>query len=267
MLKRLFGRAKSTEPSEPSVHGRPPAVPRGIRMFVVGDLHGRLDLLLGIEELIRADLRDSGRTRDAFVVHLGDFVDRGYDSRKVIDHLLAGRGEGPTQILLAGNHDVWLREFAGGDAVHPDQAASWMRFGGDATLLSYGVKLDLRQPETERLITACEQLQERFPAEHAEFLARLEPACGFGDYFFCHAGIRPEVPLEQQTEADLLWIREPFLSWGGDCGKIIVHGHTVEDAPVVRRNRIGIDTGACWTGRLTCLVLDGTERRFLRTGR
>jgi serine/threonine protein phosphatase 1 len=142
MLKRLFGRARSTEPLEPSVHGRPPAVPRGIRMFVVGDLHGRLDLLLGIEELIRADLRDSGRSRDAFVVHLGDFVDRGYDSRKVIDHLLAGRGDGPTQILLAGNHDVWLREFAGGDAVHPDQAASWMRFGGDATLLSYGVKLD-----------------------------------------------------------------------------------------------------------------------------
>jgi serine/threonine protein phosphatase 1 len=267
MLKRLFGRARSTLPVEPLVRGRPPALPRGLRVFVVGDVHGRLDLLLAMEELIRADLRASGCGREAFVVHLGDFVDRGYDSRKVIDHLLASGGGGPTQVLLVGNHDVWLREFAAGGAIETEQAASWMRFGGDATLLSYGVKLDLRQPEPERLIAACEQLQRRLPAEHAEFLDRLEPACGLGDYFFCHAGIRPDVPLDQQTEADLLWIREPFLSWGGDCGKIIVHGHTVEEAPVIRSNRIGIDTGACWTGRLTCLVLDGTERRFLQTGR
>jgi serine/threonine protein phosphatase 1 len=174
---------------------------------------------------------------------------------------------GPSQVLLLGNHDLWLREFAAGGDTYGDQAASWIRFGGDATLLSYGVKLDLRQREPERYDEARILLQRRFPAEHAAFLDRLELAFGMGDYFFCHAGIRPDVPLERQIEGDLLWIREPFLSWDGDCGKIIVHGHTVDEAPVIRGNRIGIDTGACWTGRLTCLVLEGTSFRFLSTGR
>lgn len=267
MLKRLFGRARPTVPVEPSVRGEPPAVPRGVRAYAVGDVHGRLDLLLAMEEMIRADLRESGRGLDSIVIHLGDFVDRGFDSRKVLDHLGKGPAVGPQQVLLLGNHDLWLREFANGGDAFADQAASWIRFGGDATLLSYGVKLDLRQPEPERFAEAQLRLQQRFPAAHAAFLDELELAFSLGDYFFCHAGIRPDVPLDRQLEADLLWIREPFLSWDGDCGKIVVHGHTVDEAPVIRSNRIGIDTGACWTGRLTCLVMEGTERRFLRTGR
>lgn len=266
MLKRLFQRGRTVEPGEPSVDGRPPRLPRGLRAYVVGDVHGRLDLLQAMERLIAADLQESGRRPDVLVVHLGDYVDRGFDSRRVLDHLLEPQVDGWTRVHLLGNHDLWLREFAAGNA-DDVMAASWMRFGGDATLLSYGVRLDPQLPEPERHAEAQRRLAERFPPEHAAFLAGLDPAFGLGDYFFCHAGIRPEVPLERQTEADLLWIREPFLSWNGECGKIVVHGHTVEEAPVVRTNRIGIDTGACWTGRLTCLVLEGTERRFLQTGR
>lgn len=283
MLKRLFqrGRAAAAEGGEPAVDGRPPALPRGLRAYVVGDLHGRIDLLLAMERLIEADLAEAGRRPDGIVVHLGDFVDRGLDSRKVLDHLRAARGDGLARVHLLGNHDLWLRDCAGGrggSGAHGgrgargapadlEAASSWVRFGGDATLLSYGIRLDLAKPEPERLAEACALLRARFPPEHAAFLAGLDSAFGLGDYFFCHAGVRPEVPLERQSDADLLWIREPFLSWNGGCGKIVVHGHTVGEAPVVRPNRIGIDTGAVWTGRLTCLVLEGTGRRFLQTGR
>ena len=267
MLKRLFQRTPAAPPTGPSVDGRIPAVPRGVIIYAVGDIHGRLDLLLTMEALIEADRREHGRFQDAIVVHLGDMVDRGFDSRRVLDHFCLHRNEGPPRVLLLGNHDLWLREFVTAENTDLDLATSWMRFGGDATLVSYGVKADPRQPEPERLHMARVELRRRFPAEHAALLDELDLAFGLGDYFFCHAGIRPEVPLEQQTEADLLWIREPFLSWTGDCGKIVVHGHTVEEAPVLRPNRIGIDTGACWTGRLTCLALQGTERRFVQTGR
>lgn len=267
MLKRLFQRTRTAAPVEPTVGGGPPSLPRGIRVYAIGDVHGRLDLLLAMEALIEADRREHGRLQDAVVVHLGDLVDRGFDSRKLLDHFLATGSTGPHRVMLLGNHDLWLREFAAAEVTDPAQTASWMRFGGDATLLSYGVKLDLRRPEAERFDAARRELQARFPAEHSALLGSLDLAFGLGDYFFCHAGIRPDVPLERQSEADLLWIREPFLSWAGECGKIVVHGHTVEEAPVTRVNRIGIDTGACWTGRLTCLVLAGTERRFLQTGR
>jgi serine/threonine protein phosphatase 1 len=267
MLKRLFQRPAAAPQAAPIVDGRPPAVPRGVIVYAVGDIHGRLDLLHAMEALIEADRREHARHQDAIVVHLGDMVDRGFDSRRVLDHLITQRRHGPPHVLLLGNHDLWLREFVAADATDLELATSWMRYGGDATLVSYGVKADPRLPEPERLETARLELRRRFPAEHGELLGGLDLAFGFGDYFFCHAGIRPEVPLERQSEADLLWIREPFLSWTGDCGKIVVHGHTVEELPVTRSNRIGIDTGACWTGRLTCLVLQGTERRFVQTGR
>jgi serine/threonine protein phosphatase 1 len=266
MLKRLFQRSRAGSTVDPVAAGRTPAVPRGTRVYAVGDLHGRLDLLGEMEALIEADRQDGGRFLDALIVHLGDLVDRGVDSRGVVDHLIVGSAAGPPKVILLGNHDLWLREFAATSSTDIEQASSWMRFGGEATLRSYGVKLDPRRSEAERLDQARLELQKRVPPEHAAFLSSLELAFGFGDYFFCHAGIRPETPLAQQSEADLLWIREPFLSWGGDLGKVVVHGHTVEEAPVTRVNRIGIDTGACWTGRLTCLVLEGTRRCFLHTG-
>lgn len=234
-----------------------------MRVYAIGDLHGRRDLLEEMEERIAADLAASPRVVRPFLVFLGDLVDRGSDSRGVIDRLLANPLlDGLPRVCLLGNHDLWLQEFLRGQPV----GASWVRFGGDATLASYGVGLDFSLPEPQRIATAQRQLDERFPEAHRQFLAALELSWSCGDYLFCHAGIRPGVPLDRQTVEDLLWIREPFLSWRGEAGKIIVHGHTVNEEPVIRPNRIGIDTGAYLSGRLTCLVLEADEYRFITAG-
>lgn len=262
MLRRLFQRRVAETTARPEVDGRPAAVPSGTRLYAIGDVHGRLDLLRQIEELILEDLAAAPQPVQPFLVLLGDFVDRGFESRQVLDHLLRRPLEGFARVLLLGNHDLWLRDFLAGAPV----GEAWLQYGGDATLASYGVGLDRSLPEAERLAAARALLLDRVPDDHRRLLDELELAFGFGDYFLCHAGVRPGLPLEEQTAADLLWIREPFLSFPGEFGKVVVHGHTATEAPVVRRNRIGIDTGACWTGRLTCLVLEGTEQRFLTTG-
>lgn len=245
----------------PLVDGRPPRVPEGIRVYAVGDVHGRIDLLRDLERRIVADAEAQPERCRNLLVMLGDYVDRGFDSRLVLEHLTAGPPDGFDRVLLLGNHDLWLRAFVEGEPV----GDSWLRFGGDATLLSYGVPLAFDQPEEARLTAAQVLLAERLPTTHRRLLAELELMLPMGDYLFCHAGIRPGVPIDKQVESDVIWIREPFLSWAGDCGKIVVHGHTVEDEPIVRRNRIGIDTGACFTGNLTCLVLEGEARRFIST--
>lgn len=262
MLRRLFQRRATETAARPEIAGRPPEVPAGTRLYAIGDVHGRLDLLQEIETLIEEDLAAARRPVHAVLVLLGDYVDRGFDSRRVLDHLIDSPLRRLPRVLLLGNHDLWLREFLAGAPV----GESWLEFGGDATLASYGVGLDRALPEPERLAAARAALLERIPEAHRRLLDSLEPAFSFGDYFLCHAGVRPGVPLEAQSETDLLWIREPFLSYTGEFGKIVVHGHTVSETPVVRRNRIGIDTGACWTGRLTCLVLEGDAYRFLATG-
>jgi serine/threonine protein phosphatase 1 len=142
---------------------------------------------------------------------------------------------------------------------------SWLRYGGDVTLFSYGVRVPQDADDAAAFERLQAALRERIPQEHVDFLRRLELSFETGDYLFVHAGIRPGVPLDQQMADDVLWIREPFLSWKQDFGKVVVHGHTVEPEPVVRRNRIGIDTGACWTGCLTSLVLEEGNQRFLNT--
>lgn len=243
------------------VDGHPPRLPEGVRIYAIGDVHGRIDLLRDLEERITEDAAAQPDRCSNLIVYLGDYVDRGFDSRRVLEHLLQDPPDGFDRMMLLGNHDAWLRDFLDGLPV----GESWLRFGGDATLLSYGVPLSFDQPAEKRLDEARERLLEKVPEAHRRLLAGLELALPFGDYLFCHAGIRPDVPLDEQVEEDLIWIREPFLSWNGDAGKIVVHGHTVEDAPVVRRNRIGIDTGACFTGTLTCLVLEDAARRFLST--
>jgi len=261
MLRRLFPRAGKEMPTAPTVGGVPARLPAGVRVYAIGDIHGRLDLLQAVERQIVEDAAAGAPDLERIVVYIGDYVDRGFESRRVIEHLITRPLPGFRPVYLLGNHDIWLRDFARG----VDVADSWLRFGGDATLFSYGVPLDLQRPEAERYQLAQARLQEKIPPSHLDFLDGLELAFGLGDYFFCHAGIRPDVPLEEQGQADLVWIREPFLSWNGDAGKVIVHGHTVEEHPVVRPNRIGIDTGACWTNRLTCLVLEGESWRFLAT--
>ena len=261
VLKRLFQRVRFAEAEEPLVEGRAPRLPDGVRVYAIGDLHGCLDLLTSLEAQIAIDIERTGGQLDHFLVYLGDYVDRGPNSRELVDHLIRPQQDGLRRVHLLGNHDAWLRAYLHGDSV----GAGWLRYGGDATLVSYGVRLRPGLDDEARLAATQPAMAAAVPEEHVRFLDGLEVAFSFGDYFFCHAGIRPNLPIEAQVEEDLIWIRDPFLDWRGDPGKVVVHGHTIEERPAVRRNRIGVDTGAYSTGNLTCVVLEGRSHRFIST--
>ena len=262
MLGRLFRKSREENGSPmPSVAGRPPRLPRGIRVYAVGDVHGRLGLLHRIEAIIAADHYARGDSCRPWIVYLGDYVDRGGDSRQVIQHLLEGPPEGFEGVHLLGNHDLWLREFLEDPAYGP----SWYKHGGDATLLSYGVRMDPSKGEQARFVQAHQAMRGRVPDEHRRFLGSLELGFSIGDYFMVHAGVVPGKPFDQQSVEDLLWVREPFLNHAGELAKVVVHGHTVEEKPTEKSHRIGIDTGACWTGKLSAVGLEEDERWFLQT--
>jgi serine/threonine protein phosphatase 1 len=253
MFSRLFSR--SAAPSAPvSAH-----VPAGSRIYAIGDMHGRLDLL---ERLRMAIVEDAKRhpVERKVVVYLGDYVDRGPVSRGVVDLLARDKLPGFESVFLKGNHEDSMLQFL----VDPGVAPAWMTYGGDATLYSYGV----RPPDPRKideLLAAQKAFTEALPREHLKFLCALKLVHIEGDYAFVHAGFRTGVPIEFQAPGDMMWIRDEFLGSNADFGKIAVHGHTITDRPEIRPNRIGIDTGAFATGTLTCLVLEGTERRFLAT--
>jgi Calcineurin-like phosphoesterase. len=245
----------------PKAESKPAAVPRGMRIYAIGDIHGRLDLLDALTDRIIEDGQSAG-SAVRYLVFLGDYVDRGPQSREVVERLAAGPPPGFGAIHLRGNHEASFQGFLDDTRVGPN----WMNFGGLATLASYGVHLPSDGSSQERLADIQAQLRAAVPEHHRRFLAGLKASVGIGDYLFVHAGIRPGVPLLRQSENDLLWIREKFLNSTADHGKVVVHGHTIHPEPQIRPNRIGIDTGAFASGRLTCLVLEGTERRFLATG-
>ena len=232
--------------------------PDGVLIYAVGDVHGRLDLLNALIARIEDDaaLRPDARR---ILVFLGDYVDRGDDSRGVVERLARGI-PGFETIFLKGNHEQVLLDFLS----DPAPWEEWRRFGGLETLVSYGVDRAL-------LFGPCispEAIRDAFvnalPQHHREFFRALRPSFSCGDYYFVHAGIRPGVPFEEQVEADQLWIRDEFLTAGNVFdGRVIVHGHTPREAPERRDFRIGIDTGAYLTGRLTAVRLEGEEVRFL----
>jgi serine/threonine protein phosphatase 1 len=243
-------------------HGRTPAVPSsrrvpdGTLVYCIGDIHGRDDLLREMAESVGADLKT--RSFDhAVTVFLGDYIDRGPDSKGVVERLASGQW--PTLITaLTGNHEDFLLAFL-------DDArflAFWRSQGGLETVHSYGVNIG-----TAMAGRGFEEVQAAFkasfPKQHRDFLKALKVSASIGDYFFCHAGVRPGVALDRQGRDDLLNIREPFLSSEAEHGKLVVHGHTPAVAPEVRPNRIGIDTAAYATGRLTCLVLEKNQQRLL----
>jgi serine/threonine protein phosphatase 1 len=228
------------------------------RLYVIGDIHGRADLLDRITEEIRRDL-EARPVGDALTVTLGDYVDRGPDSRGVLDRL--ARNPFPTPYLaLKGNHEEIFQAFPD----EPWRGPDWRYLGGLETLHSYGIPVAplMRGKGYEE---AAETLRDRLPLEHADFLSSLKISISTGDYFLCHAGVRPGIPLDRQSTEDLLWIRDEFLDSRADFGKIVVHGHTPAEQPEVRPNRINIDTGAFATGRLTCVVLGDDPPRFLST--
>jgi len=236
-----------------------PEVPPESRIYAVGDIHGRADLLTELHDFIRADAANGPPRR--VVVYLGDYVDRGLQSREVVDMLIERPLAGFETVHLKGNHEAALLDFLADCRIGP----SWLQFGGGATLLSYRVGLAGAESGATDFMTAQREFSERLPSAHLAFYRRLALTHEEGGYFFVHAGVRPGIALDRQTPEDLLWIRGDFLDFTGDFGHVVVHGHTITDEPEVCDNRIGIDTGAFATGRLTCLVLEGSERRFLST--
>lgn len=252
MVLRFFGRARPPE--------RPPAtLPAGVRVYAVGDVHGRLDLLTILLDRIRADDLNRGPAETRLVM-LGDVIDRGPDSAGVVERLRSGVPGLPAVEALMGNHEEVLVRLL--DAPELGLLVQFLRIGGYQTLESYGVPE--RMLELPELYSPAELL-EAVPETHCAWFRAMGDSVQVGDYLFVHAGIRPAVPLEEQQPADLRWIRAPFLKSDADHGVTVVHGHTITDAPELRPNRIGIDTGAYSTGVLTALGLEGTERWFLST--
>lgn len=227
-----------------------------MRLYAIGDVHGRRDLLAEMHARIRAEIiRD--RPPDWRIIHLGDYVDRGPDSKGVLDLLLSAQAADARVLMLAGNHDVGFLEFL----AHPVPTGLFARYGGVETARSYGIGLEFDSPALFR--QGSDALAQSVPADHVELLSALPYSQIFGDFFFCHAGIRPGVPLDQQDRMDLIWIREAFLEWPHLHPKVVVHGHTPVPQAEVMGNRVDVDTGAFRTGRLTALVIDGAEKRFL----
>ncbi|MEI6270716.1 MAG: metallophosphoesterase family protein [Methylococcaceae bacterium] len=236
----------------------PVGLPENHRLYCIGDIHGRLDLLQEAHQKIVNDAADFNGAK--ILVYLGDYIDRGMHSRQVIDCLLENNFPDFEKVFLLGNHEQVLMQFLWGndDAI----AHEWFRFGGLSTLISYGVKLQ-GIPTSKELTGLRTQLLEKLPAAHSDFLGRLVLNYETDGYFFVHAGIKPKIKLHLQRAEDMLWIREEFLNSDVFHGKVIVHGHTVTDEPEIRHNRIALDTGAYASGRLTCAVFEGAGCQFL----
>lgn len=238
------------------VHFLDAVAPEGVRLYAIGDVHGRLDCLTVMHELIAGEIaRD--RPADWRIVHLGDYVDRGPQSRQVLDFLIETVGSDPRIAAVMGNHDEGFLDFL----AEPAQDGLFARFGGFDTAASYGVTLDLLTGASfER---SHRLLADAVPPAHTRFLRGLPRSLSFGDFFFCHAGVRPGVALDAQDPHDLIWIRHAFLHHPGLYDKVVVHGHTPADRPEVMPNRVNVDTAAFHSGRLTALVVEGREKRFL----
>ncbi|HEU4970113.1 metallophosphoesterase [Sphingomonas sp.] len=252
MVLKLLRRA--IEPAPPAAR-----VPADTRVYAIGDIHGRLDLLDRLLFSIEAD----DRARDAMgsqLIFLGDLVDRGPNSAGVVQRALELKQSGRPVRFLMGNHEEVFLKALGGSL---EALRFFVKIGGRATILSYG--FDAAEYDRLEYDDLLPRLIERVPAEHVEFLKSFEEQIAIGDYLFVHAGIRPRVPLEEQSGGDLRWIRSEFLDFRGDHGAVVVHGHTITDQVEERANRIGIDTGAFASGRLTALGLEGGERWYLST--
>lgn len=246
MLGRIFGEKRSAA-----------CAPAGERLYAIGDVHGCAGLLDTLLAAIEADA--AGRSRR--LIFLGDYVDRGPASKAVIDRLLVLKGAEPDAVFLKGNHEQAMLDFL----VDPGRNEEWLHWGGDKTLESYGVA-DIWRKGVNAL---AQELDDRLPDAHRAFLASLDLWRVFGDYAFVHAGFKPGVALEDQAAEDCLWIRSEFHNADPDKRprETVVHGHHPVKKPVDAGWRIDVDTGAVWSDALTAVVLEGTTRRFLSTGR
>lgn len=242
-LRTLFGLRES---------GPAPAIPEGQRVYAIGDVHGRLDLFDALVAAVEADDAKRGPAESTIIL-LGDLVDRGPDSAGVIRAARELMQRRKVRILLGNHEEMFL------DALESEEVLRhFLRYGGRETVLSYPI--DPAAYHRAELAEALTLIQAAVPQQDIAFMRSFEDQVRIGDYLFVHAGIRPDVPLEDQRVADLRWIREPFLSHRESFGPVVVHGHTIFGKPDFTANRIGIDTGAYKSGRLTALGLEGTQR-------
>ena len=258
MFSRFFkakGQAPASAPAPAS-----PAVPAGMRVYAIGDIHGRADLLNRLLGLIEAD--NEGREKaEVVLIYLGDYIDRGPNSRQVVDRILGEHPFADQVIRLRGNHEDALLAFI----EDPARGRVWFDWGGMATLLSYGVRVPADMAAGERVTFMAKELDRLLPDDHRDLYRSMPLSETLGDYLFVHAGVNPMVPLDRQDPFDLTTIRSPFLDWGRPLGKMVVHGHSIAEAPEFLSWRIGIDTGAYATGHLTALALEGTSQRIVAT--
>jgi serine/threonine protein phosphatase 1 len=262
-VERLLGPSDDArdKPGQPeSARHIEPFLPAGRRLYCIGDIHGRLDLLDELHDMIRADAGGYGGSKG--IVYLGDYIDRGAQSKQVLDLLIEQPMDDFDVVHLLGNHEQAMVDFLS----QPQSAAAWLNFGGQVTLLSYGVGLG-RLQMSRQVDLLRDELEAKLPPSHLEFIGSCRLLYTEGSYCFAHAGIRPGIPPDEQVAEDLLWIREEFTRSRADHGYIIVHGHSISEEVELLPNRIGIDTGAFYSGMLTALVLEGGEQRLLQTGR
>jgi serine/threonine protein phosphatase 1 len=236
-----------------------PTLPADLRIYAIGDIHGRLDLLDQLLDKIQGQAAKA--PTHVKYIFLGDYIDRGFYSRQVIERLIERKQHKPDHHhMLMGNHEQVLRELLKNP--DPGLLKNWLRFGGREAALSYGLDMATLSKEPDSVLKA---LAAAIPNEHLSFLDQLETQTAYGDYYFCHAGVKPGVPLTAQKASDLFWIRHEFLDHTESFGKIIVHGHTICKSVEKRPNRINIDTGAYATGCLTALGLEGSRRWLVQT--
>jgi serine/threonine protein phosphatase 1 len=228
-----------------------PAAPEGQVIYAIGDIHGRSDCLARVHELIDQDVARRSRRESAVEIYIGDYVDRGQDSKGVIE-LLLRRAKMTPVVLLRGNHETTMEAFLRGLTTFED----WRKLGGLETILSYDV--DARALLANGGTIRPRDVAERLPVSHTRFFSKLKSFYICGRYCFVHAGMRPGIPLERQSIEDLIWIRDDFLNFAGDFGYIVVHGHTPTPDVEFLPNRVNIDTGAYATNRLSAIRIDST---------
>jgi|TARA_B100000315_G_scaffold201788_1_gene194300 serine/threonine protein phosphatase 1 len=248
-----YPRTSTDDPS--ALRGAAPCVPDDVRLYAIGDIHGRLDLLTELLDRIYRDRAGHDASHHK-IIFLGDYIDRGGDARALLDFISTGQIDGFETIYLVGNHEDYLLRFLDDTAIGPN----WLKYGGAVTLTSYGIT-----PDAENFHRVQKELRLAVPENHLAFLRGLKTWHIEGSYLFVHAGIRPGVPIARQTRHDLTFSREGFVDCAHDHGHVVVHGHTVCAAPELLPNRINIDTGAFSSGTLTCLVLQGASRAILQT--
>ena len=227
-------------------------------IYAIGDVHGRLDQLRNILTLIDAD-RDG---TPAELILLGDYIDRGPHSHKVLDLLVSGAELTDIQLTcLRGNHEQTLLTFLDDVSIGPE----WGKHGGRETLAAYGVAPPRHRTKLDEWERCRAELSERIPSSHVDFLNGLPVYADRDPYFFVHAGIDPDVGLEAQKPETMMWIRTPFLNFNGKLERFVVHGHSASKKPTRKRCRLGIDTGAYITGTMTAVRIDHKGGRLLQS--